>query len=74
MTLQFVHYCIVISSVNPLLLQRLIDTLGKDDAEVRRRLSEMTRRITVFRVNEKALTRRFRIMEEVDGQQKKVIS
>ena len=52
--------------------QRLLDTLGHDDAEVRRRLSEMTRRITVYRVNEKALTRRYQTMEETDGQLRKV--
>ncbi|BFZ24638.1 hypothetical protein BsWGS_27677 [Bradybaena similaris] len=47
---------------------RLIETLAHDDVEVRRRLSEMTRRITVLRVNEKALTRRHAIMEEVEMQ------
>ncbi|CAG5135824.1 unnamed protein product, partial [Candidula unifasciata] len=47
---------------------RLIDTLAHDDVEVRHRLSEMTRRITVLRVNEKALTRRHAIMEEVETQ------
>ena len=53
--------------------QRLMDTLNHDDAEVRRRLSDMTRRITVYRVNEKALTRRYQTMEETDGQLRKVI-
>ncbi|XP_055888045.1 centrosomal protein of 290 kDa-like [Biomphalaria glabrata] len=47
---------------------RLVDTLSTDDVEVRRRLSEMTRRITVLRVNEKALTRRHAIMEEIETQ------
>ncbi|KAH9503689.1 hypothetical protein Btru_067161 [Bulinus truncatus] len=47
---------------------RLVETLGTDDVEVRRRLSEMTRRITVLRVNEKALTRRHAIMEEIEQQ------
>ncbi|CAL1542937.1 unnamed protein product [Lymnaea stagnalis] len=47
---------------------RLVETLGCDDVEVRRRLSEMTRRITVLRVNEKALTRRFTTMEEIETQ------
>ena len=32
----------------------------------------MTRRITVYRVNEKALTRRYQAMEEVDAQHRKV--
>ena len=49
-----------------------MDTLSRDDAEVRRRLSDLTRRITVYRVNEKALTRRYQTMEETDGQLRKV--
>ncbi|KAL3881749.1 hypothetical protein ACJMK2_028144 [Sinanodonta woodiana] len=53
---------------------RLVDTLAKDEPEVRRRLSEMTRRITVLRVNEKALTRRHNIMEEVEGQLRKEVN
>jgi hypothetical protein len=32
----------------------------------------MTRRITVLRVNEKALTRRYNTSEEVEGQLRKV--
>lgn len=52
---------------------RLLDTLSKDDVEVRRRLSEMSRRITVLRVNEKALTRRFNIMEESELQLRKEV-
>ena len=54
------------------LFQRLIETLSKDDTEVRRRLSDMTRRITVLRVNEKALIRRHNTMEEIEGQLRKV--
>ena len=50
-----------------------MDTLNHDDSEIKRRLSEMTRRITVYRVNEKALTRRYQIMEEMDGQHRKVL-
>ena len=49
-----------------------METLSKDDTEVRRRLSEMTRRITVLRVNEKALSRRHNTMEEMEGQLRKV--
>lgn len=52
---------------------RLIETLSKDDTEVRRRLSDMTRRITVLRVNEKALIRRHNTMEETEGQLRKEI-
>ncbi|XP_056015074.1 centrosomal protein of 290 kDa-like [Ostrea edulis] len=52
---------------------RLIETLSKDDTEVRRRLSDMTRRITVLRVNEKALIRRHNTMEEIEGQLRKEI-
>lgn len=53
--------------------QRLIDTLNHDDSDIKRRLSDMTRRITVYRVNEKALTRRYQTMEEMDAQQRKVV-
>lgn len=56
-----------------IVLQRLLESLSKDDTEVRRRLSEMTRRITVLRVNEKALTRRYQTMEEMDGSMRKVV-
>ena len=52
---------------------RLIDTLSHDEPEVRRRLSEMTRRITVLRVNEKALTRRYNTSEEIEAQLRKVL-
>ena len=34
--------------------------------EVRRRLADMTRKITVLRVNEKSLTRRFQALQEVE--------
>ncbi|GFR72659.1 centrosomal protein of 290 kDa [Elysia marginata] len=53
---------------------RLCETLSHDDVEVRRRLSEMTRRITVLRVNEKALTRRYQTMEEVEVQLRKEVN
>lgn len=55
-----------------MLAQRLVETLAQDDVEVRRRLSEMTRRITVLRVNEKALTRRHATMEEMETQSRRV--
>ncbi|KAL4233575.1 hypothetical protein ACF0H5_008256 [Mactra antiquata] len=60
--------------VRVLEFDRLIDTLNHDDKEIKRRLSDMTRRITVYRVNEKALTRRYQTMEEMDGQQRREIS
>ncbi|KAK7503000.1 hypothetical protein BaRGS_00005626, partial [Batillaria attramentaria] len=50
---------------------RLCDTLQQDDVEVRRRLSEMTRRMTVLRVNEKALIRRHTTLEEMEETQRK---
>ncbi|GFO27236.1 centrosomal protein of 290 kda-like, partial [Plakobranchus ocellatus] len=53
---------------------RLVETLSHDDVEVRRRLSEMTRRLTVLRVNEKALTRRHHTMEEVENQLRKEVN
>ena len=52
--------------------QRLVDTLKHDDVEVRRRLSEMTRRMTVLRVNEKALVRRHNTMEEIEDTLRRV--
>ncbi|PVD27873.1 hypothetical protein C0Q70_10448 [Pomacea canaliculata] len=52
----------------------LVDILSKDDVEVRRRLSEMTRRMTVLRVNEKALVRRHAILEEVGENLRKEVS
>lgn len=52
--------------------QRLVDTLKQDDVEVRRRLSEMTRRMTVLRVNEKALVRRHNTLEEIEDTMRKV--
>ncbi|KAH3726744.1 centrosomal protein of 290 kDa-like [Dreissena polymorpha] len=55
-------------------LDRLLDTLNQDDNEIKRRLSDMARRITVYRVNEKALTRRFQTLEEVDGHHRKEIN
>ncbi|XP_053396760.1 centrosomal protein of 290 kDa-like [Mercenaria mercenaria] len=60
--------------VRNLEFDRLIDTLNQDDSEIKRRLSDLTRRITVYRVNEKALTRRYQTMEEMDGQQRKEIN
>ena len=49
-----------------------MDTLAQDDVEVRRRLSETTRKVTVLRVNEKALTRRHQIMQEIEANLRKV--
>ncbi|XP_074654662.1 centrosomal protein of 290 kDa-like [Tubulanus polymorphus] len=45
---------------------RLLDTLEQDEVEVRRRVSEMTRKTTVLRVNEKALTRRYNAIIEME--------
>ncbi|CAH1800117.1 unnamed protein product [Owenia fusiformis] len=55
-------------------LDRLTDTLAQDDVEVRRRLADMTRKITVLRVNEKALTRRYNSLQEVEGHSRKEIT
>ena len=49
-----------------MLLQRLVDTLSKDEPEVRRRLAEMTRTITVLRVNEQILSRKYTIAQQVE--------
>ena len=55
-------------------MQRLLDTLSQEEPEVRRRLADMTRKITVLRVNEKALTRRYTAMQEMEGGVRKVPS
>lgn len=49
-----------------MLFQRLVDTLSQDEPEVRRRLAEMTRTITVLRVNEKILSRKYTIAQQVE--------
>ena len=47
-------------------VQRLLDTLACDEAEVRRRLVELTRTITVLRVNEKTLARKYLIAQQTE--------
>lgn len=54
--------------------QRLIDTLAQDENEVKRRLADLTRKITVLRVNEKALARRYNAMQDIESGLRKVIS
>lgn len=46
--------------------ERLLDTLAQDEVEVRRRLSELTRKITVLRVNEKVMSRKYTTILEVE--------
>lgn len=55
-------------------LQRLVDTLAQDEVEVRRRLADMARKTTVLRVNEKALTRRYAMMQEVEASLRKEVT
>lgn len=50
-----------------MLPQRLLETLEKDDDKQKKRLGEMTRKITVLRVNEKSLSRRYTAMQEVEA-------
>ncbi|XP_066265930.1 centrosomal protein of 290 kDa-like [Branchiostoma lanceolatum] len=45
---------------------RLLDTLEMAPDEQQRRLAEMTRKMTVLRVNEKSLTRRYTTLEEME--------
>jgi len=47
-------------------MQRLFDTLEQDDTEVRRRLVDMSRAVTVLRVNEKILTCKYTISQQVE--------
>ncbi|XP_033101363.1 centrosomal protein of 290 kDa-like isoform X2 [Anneissia japonica] len=46
---------------------RLLDTLQQDGNEQQRRLADMSRKMTVLRVNEKALTRRYTAYQEVEA-------
>jgi len=50
----------------PIAVQRLLDTLACDEVEVRRRLVELTRAITVLRVNEKVLARKYTIARQTE--------
>jgi len=50
----------------PITVQRLLDTLACDEVEVRRRLVELTRAITVLRVNEKILARKYTIARQTE--------
>ena len=47
--------------------QRLLDNLSSDEDKQRRRLGELTRKVTVLRVNEKSLSRRYTAMQEVEA-------
>ena len=47
--------------------QRLLETLSSDPEKQQRRLGELTRKITVLRVNEKSLSRRYTAMQEVEA-------
>lgn len=48
--------------------------MAQDDSEVRRRLADMARKTTVLRVNEKALSRRYAMMQEVEGSLRKEVT
>ena len=64
------YQCINIAKRNKMFivfLQRLLDTLEKDEDKQKKRLGEMTRKITVLRVNEKSLSRRYTAMQEVEA-------
>ncbi|CAF0721783.1 unnamed protein product [Adineta steineri] len=45
---------------------RLLNTLEQDDVEVRRRIAELTRKITVLRVNEKTLGRKILSYQDIE--------
>ncbi|CAI9718032.1 Hypothetical predicted protein [Octopus vulgaris] len=53
---------------------RLQDSLAHDESEITRRLSEQSRRMTVLAVNEKALTRSYHTMSEIEKSARKEIS
>ncbi|CAF3440860.1 unnamed protein product [Rotaria sp. Silwood1] len=50
---------------------RLLNTLEQDDAEVRRRIAEVTRKITVLRVNEKELARKILSYQDIESKLRK---
>lgn len=52
----------------------MVDTLSQDEIEVRRRLADMARKTTVLRVNEKALTRRYAMMQEIETSLRKEVT
>ncbi len=49
-----------------------MNTLEQDDAEVRRRVAEITRKITVLRVNEKTLGRKILSYQDIETKLRKV--
>ncbi|CAF3018001.1 unnamed protein product [Rotaria sp. Silwood2] len=50
---------------------RLLNTLEQDDAEVRRRIAEVTRKITVLRVNEKVAGRKILSYQDIETKLRK---
>jgi hypothetical protein len=50
----------------------LLNTLEQDDAEVRRRIAEVTRKVTVLRVNEKTLGRKILSYQDIESRLRKV--
>ena len=44
----------------------MLDTLSSEPEKMEKRLGELTRKVTVLRVNEKSLTRRYTAMQEVE--------
>uniref|UniRef100_A0A8C5BPK8 Centrosomal protein 290 n=1 Tax=Gadus morhua TaxID=8049 RepID=A0A8C5BPK8_GADMO len=51
--------------------QNLLETLRKDPEELRRQLAETVRQVTVLRVNEKTLSRRYTLLMEQEQQLRK---
>ena len=47
--------------------KRLLETLESGEDKQKKRLGELTRKITVLRVNEKSLSRRYTAMQEVEA-------
>lgn len=55
-------------------MQRLMDTMTQDDSEAKRRLADTARKMTVLRVNEKALTRKYTMMQEIETSLRKEVT
>lgn len=60
----FLLVSVLLRAIICLIYQDLLDTLQKDPEDIRRQLSEAIRKLTVLKVNEKKLTRRYTTLLE----------
>lgn len=50
-----------------------MDMMNQDESETKRRLADSARKMTVLRVNEKALSRKYTMMQEVEASLRKEV-